>query len=180
MDPELQQVPGLEDFASAGVMPAFTTVRQLPEAHAHQTAIWAHALGGQHMLRVQVDKTEAMYRTSTPMFNTPAIPLQVPLSQWAREFDQSTRLTEKKWTTSVFTTTKGMVHIDQVVKELCADAAKGLSYSPQEVDELIDCLAEQAMHPLVHYVRLSAARVVELRDKEGPEQLKICRSTSQG
>jgi hypothetical protein len=49
MDTGLQQVPGLEDFASAGVMPAFTTMRQLPEAHAHQTAIWTHALGEQHM-----------------------------------------------------------------------------------------------------------------------------------
>jgi hypothetical protein len=58
-----------------------------------------------------------------------------------------------------------MVHIDQMVKELRADAAKGLSCSPQELNELADCLAEQAMHPLAHNVRLSAARVVELRDK---------------
>jgi hypothetical protein len=137
----------------------------LPRASACQEKLWTEARGGDSPKPILIDRVLNAYRTAEGPFTAPPLPPRLLYNKHALATDSAMKKDQQLWSSVGFMLAKGLTNIEALVQSLRAWSDQGYVPTPQEISELTEVLAGEAVKPLGHAFRVVASTTNDIHQK---------------
>lgn len=155
-------IEGLAGFALPGLAAALSTPQPTVTTEPPQVALWQAARGGTVIRRIAVDKAERLYRATEGPFAAPVLPTALSLDRRVVDTDTILLQQQQQWGTLALALSKGLVKLEAVAKELSVLGSAKRPVLPSDTQRLALDLGKEAVTPLAHALRMTAARFNDL------------------